>query len=88
MKDDNARRGLARIGAASSNVADDPNSGLHICFAAPDRQSVRRFRAAALAAVRRDNGKPRIREDDGADCYAAFVVDPDGYRFEALHTGA
>ena len=33
--------------------------------------------------TRRDNGKPGIRADYHPTNYAAFVVDPDGYRLEA-----
>jgi catechol 2,3-dioxygenase-like lactoylglutathione lyase family enzyme len=76
------------IGATKSPVPDDPNSGLHICFTAPDRESVAKFHAAALAAGGRDNGCPEIRADYRADYFAAYVVDPDGYRLEALHLGA
>ena len=76
------------IGLTDSPVPDDPNSGLHVCFAVPDRESVARFHAAALAAGGRDNGKPGIRADYGPDYFAAYVVDPDGYRLEALHLGA
>jgi catechol 2,3-dioxygenase-like lactoylglutathione lyase family enzyme len=64
-------------------VPADPGSGLHICFTAPTRKSVRAFHAAALEGGGRDNGKPGIRPDYGRDYYAAFVLDPDGYRLEA-----
>ena len=76
------------VNLADSPVPDDPKSGLHFCFEAPDRDSVARFHAAALAAGGRDNGKPGIRADYSPDYFAAFVVDPDGYRLEALHLGA
>jgi catechol 2,3-dioxygenase-like lactoylglutathione lyase family enzyme len=76
------------IGLTDSPVPDDPKSGLHVCFVAPDRESVARFHAAALVAGGRDNGAPGIRADYGADYYAAYVVDPDGYRLEALRLGA
>jgi catechol 2,3-dioxygenase-like lactoylglutathione lyase family enzyme len=76
------------IGATNFPVPDDPKSGLHFCFVAPDRDSVVRFHAAALAAGGRDNGKPGIRADYRADYFAAYVIDPDGYRLEALHLGA
>ncbi len=66
-----------------SPVLPDEQSGLHICFGAPTRQSVDAFHAAALAAGGRDNGKPGLRTDYGPDYYAAFVIDPDGYRIEA-----
>ena len=71
------------IGAADRPVPPDANSGLHFCFDAPTRKSVDAFHAAALGAGGRDNGKPGLRADYGADYYAGFVVDPDGYRLEA-----
>jgi catechol 2,3-dioxygenase-like lactoylglutathione lyase family enzyme len=64
-------------------VPADDKSGLHFCFTAPTRKSVDAFHAAALAAGGRDNGPAGLRADYGADYYAAFVVDPDGYRLEA-----
>jgi catechol 2,3-dioxygenase-like lactoylglutathione lyase family enzyme len=71
------------ISATERPVPADDKSGLHVCFAAPTRQSVDAFHAAALAAGGTDNGKPGLRPDYGASYYAAFVVDPDGYRIEA-----
>ena len=71
------------ISASESPVAADPKSGLHFCFDAPTRKSVDAFHAAALKAGGKDNGKPGLRTDYGANYYAAFVVDPDGYRIEA-----
>lgn len=65
----------------------EPGSGLHFCFAAPDRGAVDAFHAAALAAGGQDNGPPGLRTDYGADYYAAFAVDPDGYRIEAYSRG-
>ena len=50
------------------------------------RRAARRvaaFHAGALGAGGRDNGKPGLRADYGPNYYAAFVVDPDGYRLEA-----
>jgi catechol 2,3-dioxygenase-like lactoylglutathione lyase family enzyme len=71
------------ISAVDRPVPADPQSGLHLCFSAPTRANVDAFHAAALAAGGRDNGKPGLRADYGPDYYAAFVVDPDGYRLEA-----
>jgi len=71
------------IGEAEHPVAADPKSGLHFCFDAPTRKSVDAFHKAALEAGGRDNGKPALRADYGPKYYAAFVVDPDGYRLEA-----
>ena len=71
------------LGTSESPVPPDLKSGLHVCFTAPTCKSVDAFHKAALAAGGRDNGKPGLRKDYGANYYAAFVIDPDGYRIEA-----
>jgi len=71
------------IGAAERPVKSDDKSNLHFCFTAPTRESVDKFHAAALEAGGKDNGKPGIRKDYAPNYYAAFVIDPDGYRLEA-----
>jgi catechol 2,3-dioxygenase-like lactoylglutathione lyase family enzyme len=71
------------ISATEHPVPADDRSGLHICFSAVDRPGVDAFHAAALGEGGRDNGKPGLRKDYGDNYYAAFVVDPDGYRLEA-----
>ncbi len=68
-------------------VPADERSGLHFCFAAPSRASVDAFHAAALRMGGTDNGSPGPRADYGPGYYAAFVIDPDGYRIEAHHDG-
>ncbi len=72
------------VGANPSPVPADMNSGLHFCFAAPTRNSVDAFHKGALAAGGRDNGGPGLRADYGENYYAAFVIDPEGYRIEAF----
>ena len=71
------------ISRSTNPVAPDERSGLHFCFTAPSRKSVDAFHAAAIAEGGRDNGKPGVRADYGDGYYAAFIVDPDGYRIEA-----
>lgn len=71
------------INASPAPVRPDPESGLHFCFTAPSRAGVDAFHRAALGHGGRDNGKPGLRADYGENYYAAFVVDPDGYRIEA-----
>ena len=61
-----------------------PYPGFHAAFAAPSRESVAAFHAAALAAGGKDNGAPGLREDYGPNYYAAFVVDVDGHHLEAV----
>jgi catechol 2,3-dioxygenase-like lactoylglutathione lyase family enzyme len=72
------------LSASASPVPADPRSGLHFCFTAPSRAAVGEFHRAGLAAGGRDNGAPGLRADYGPTYYAAYVVDPDGYRLEAL----
>jgi len=64
-------------------VPANADSGLHFCFNAASRKAVDAFHAAALRSGGRDNGKPGLRKDYGDNYYAAFAVDPDGYRLEA-----
>jgi catechol 2,3-dioxygenase-like lactoylglutathione lyase family enzyme len=71
------------INVVPKPVPEDEWSGLHFCFAAPTRRSVDEFHAAALANGGRDNGKAGLRENYGPNYYAAFAIDPDGYRLEA-----
>ena len=71
------------LGATKTPVKADLNSGLHLCFAASNRTAVDAFHAAALTAGGKDNGKPGVRADYGPNYYAAFAIDPDGYRIEA-----
>jgi len=61
-----------------------PGPGFHLAFAAPSRDAVHRFHEAALRHGGRDNGVPGPRPDYGPDYCAAFVIDPDGYRLEAV----
>jgi catechol 2,3-dioxygenase-like lactoylglutathione lyase family enzyme len=71
------------VAAAARPVPPEMESGLHFCFDAPTQKSVDAFHAGALAAGGRDNGAPGLRAEYGDAYYAAFVIDPDGYRIEA-----
>lgn len=61
-----------------------PGAGFHLAFAANSHAAVDQFYAAALAVGGQDNGPPGLRPDYGPHYYAAFLVDPDGYRIEAV----
>lgn len=67
--------------------ASPPGPGFHLAFAAPSRAAVDAAHAAALAVGGADNGAPGPRPDYGANYYAAFLVDPDGHRVEAVING-
>ena len=70
---------------AERPVPADEKSGLHLCFTAADAAAVDAFHAAAIAAGGSDNGAPGLPPIYGPDYYAAFIIDPDGYRIEAYH---
>jgi catechol 2,3-dioxygenase-like lactoylglutathione lyase family enzyme len=62
-----------------------PGGGFHLAFDAPTQAAVDAFHAAALQAGGSDAGPPGLRPHYGATYYAAFVIDPDGYKLEAVH---
>jgi len=61
-----------------------PYPGIHLCFRAPNRAAVDAFHAAAVATGGRDDGTPGLRAHYHANYYAAFVLDPDNHRIEAV----
>ncbi|OAF15885.1 lyase [Bradyrhizobium centrolobii] len=71
----NLREGMPRVPL---------ESGVHICLRAKATAEVDAFHAAALAAGGASDGAPGIRPHDRVRYYAAFVVDPDGNRIEAV----
>ena len=76
------------FGLRRADPAIPAGPGFHLAFAAPSRAAVDAFHAAALAHGASDNGPPGLRTAYGADYYAAFVIDPDGHRIEAVFKGA
>jgi catechol 2,3-dioxygenase-like lactoylglutathione lyase family enzyme len=71
----NLRAGMAKV---------PPQSGAHICLRARSTDAVDAFHAAALSAGGRSDGAPGLRPHDRVKYYAAFVIDPDGNRTEAV----
>ena len=71
----NRRAGMAKI---------PHESGTHICLRARTSGDVDAFHAAALAAGGASDGAPGLRPHDRVKYYAAFVIDPDGNRIEAV----
>jgi catechol 2,3-dioxygenase-like lactoylglutathione lyase family enzyme len=61
-----------------------PSSGVHICLRAKSAGEVDAFHAAALDAGGRSDCAPGLRPHDRVRYYAAFVIDPDGNRIEAV----
>ncbi len=71
----NLRAGMAQVG---------PESGVHVCLRAKSAAEVDAFHAAALNAGGRSGGAPGLRPHQRVRYYAAFVIDPDGNRIEAV----
>jgi catechol 2,3-dioxygenase-like lactoylglutathione lyase family enzyme len=71
----NLRAGMAKVA---------PESGAHVCLRAKTTAEVDAFHAAALGAGGASDGAPGIRPHDRVKYYAAFVLDPDGNRIEAV----
>jgi catechol 2,3-dioxygenase-like lactoylglutathione lyase family enzyme len=65
--------------------ANPASEGFHLALSAPSRESVDDFHRAALEHGALDNGQPGLREHFGPSYYAAFVIDIDGHRLEAVH---
>ncbi|TVR47400.1 MAG: VOC family protein [Puniceicoccaceae bacterium] len=61
-----------------------PSDGFHIAFSSPSREAVAAFYQAALEQGGRDNGGAGLHPEYGPDYFAGFVIDPDGYRIEAV----
>lgn len=68
----------------STNPVADTGPGFHLAFSAPTREAVVRFHEAALRHGGQDNGVPELCLEYGDHYFAAFVIDPDGYRIEAV----
>ncbi|CAL78425.1 conserved hypothetical protein; putative glyoxalase/dioxygenase [Bradyrhizobium sp. ORS 278] len=71
----NLRAGMARVPA---------DTGSHLCFRAKTTAEVDAFHAAAVEAGGVSDGAPGLRPHDRVRYYAAFVLDPDGNRIEAV----
>jgi len=61
-----------------------PGSGVHICLRAKSSGEVDAFHAAALKAGGHSDGAPGLRPHERVRYYAAFIIDPDGNRIEAV----
>ncbi|MDF1587320.1 VOC family protein [Marinimicrococcus flavescens] len=81
------REGEPAFWVGAARVAGPPPpvpEGQHVAFAAAGRPAVDAFYVAAIAAGAADNGGPGLRPHYHPNYYAAFVIDPDGHRLEAV----
>ncbi len=70
--------------ALKQRQSSAPGPGFHLAFSAPSREAVNQFYEAAISHGGTDNGAPRHRPDYGSNYYAAYIIDLDGYRIEAV----
>ena len=61
-----------------------PSEGFHLAFRAPSQEAARAFHQAALTHGGQDNGGVGFHPEHGPTYFAAFVIDPEGYRNEAV----
>ena len=71
----NLRKEMARV---------PHEAGTHICLRAKTSAEVDAFHAAAVSSGGASDGAPGLRPHDRVKYYAAFVLDPDGNRIEAV----
>jgi catechol 2,3-dioxygenase-like lactoylglutathione lyase family enzyme len=64
--------------------AHAPGSGFHVAFNAPSRTAAIEFYEAAVQNGGTGNGEPGLRPHYGPSYFAAFAIDPDGWRLEAV----
>ncbi len=73
------------IGQPSNGEPATPGNGVHVSFLLDSNELVDAFYAKALELGAADNGAPGPREHYSKGYYAAFIIDQDGNRIEAMH---
>jgi len=86
VKEEESCAGFGTNGKPSFCICDDGEiqKPMYIAFAAPNRESIDDFYAAAILAGGKDNGKSGLREHYHPNYYAAYILDPDGHNIEAV----
>jgi len=90
---DNATDGVLGYGFENQEIlnlfeckegAHPAGNGSHVAFNAPSRKAVKGFWEAGVGNGGVDGGPPGMRKDYGEFYYAAFLLDPDGFKLEAV----
>lgn len=76
--------GEAPFALVSGGTPRPAGDRFHLAFSASSSSAVDAFYAAAIENGAADDGPPGIREHYDPGYYAAFVVDLDGHRLEAV----
>lgn len=67
-----------------SEETDTKPTPLHFAFRGENRDIVKAFHKAGVAAGGKNNGEPGLRPQYHPNYYGAFVLDPDGNNVEAV----
>lgn len=70
--------------SADGNETARAGRGMHISFQAPSRDSVDAFHTTALSSGGINAGLPGERPQYTQPFYGGFVLDPDGFKIEAV----
>lgn len=81
----NARHDTHSYISIFESLAANPDLRRHWCFRAGSEQQSRRFFDAGLANGGCSDGEPGLRPRYHSGYFAAFLVDPDGNRIEAVY---
>ncbi len=60
-------------------------NGTHICFRVGSKENVDSFHIAGIKNGGSCGGEPGMRPQYHPSYYAAFLIDPDGHKIEAVH---
>ena len=77
-------RFLFSLERPSNGAPAAPGNGVHVAFEAADRAMVDLFHRTALQHGGADAGAPGLRPGYDPNDYAAFVLDPEGDKIEAV----
>ena len=80
-----SRSGFDDFSIHQAERAITPSPQSHFAFGAHSSGAVDSFYEAALMNGGKDDGPPGLRPEYHPGYYAAFVIDPDGYRIEAVY---
>ena len=72
---------------ATGDRARAAGAGTHLALTARSHAAVDGFHTAAIGLGASDEGAPGLRPHYGDGYYAAFVLDPDGHKLEAVCHG-
>jgi catechol 2,3-dioxygenase-like lactoylglutathione lyase family enzyme len=68
----------------NANEAVGKARGFHVAFLAPSVEAITKWHSRCLELGGQDNGAPGLRPEYYPGYYGAFIIDPNGWRIEAV----